>query len=62
MPKGRPALSGTPKQGLLQIRVTDAERTEIDAAAVDAGKPVSTWARETLLDAARSVKKSTKRK
>lgn len=53
MPKGRPALSGTAKQILFQIRVTDSERQLLDSAAGLAGKPTSTWARDLLLTAAR---------
>lgn len=52
MPKGRPALSGVRKLGVLQIRHTDAERALLDAAAALSGKPTSTWARDTLLQIA----------
>jgi len=63
MPKGRPALSGIAKQGLLQIRVTGPERSALDAAASLAGKPTSTWARDELLRLAmEAAAKPTKKK
>ena len=52
MPKGRPALAGTRKFSKLEIRLTDAERASLDAAAAGSGKPTSTWARDTLLQIA----------
>ncbi len=55
MPKGRPAISGERKYGRLAVAVTDAERAELDAAAVKIGKPTSTWARDELLRLAREI-------
>jgi uncharacterized protein (DUF1778 family) len=47
---GRKAISGARKTDRpLRIRLTDAERSAIDRAAREAGKPASTWAREELL-------------
>jgi predicted HicB family RNase H-like nuclease len=53
MPKiGRPKLPKRERRGkLLGVRFTDAERRELDAAANAAGKTLSQWARDTLLDA-----------
>lgn len=53
---GRKAISGTPKsERPLRIRLTDAEREEINLAASACGKTTSAWARELLLGVARRV-------
>ena len=39
----------------LRMLLTVAERTELDYAAAAAGKPLSTWARDLLLAAARAA-------
>jgi len=50
---GRKPLSGEPKTNRpLRIRLTDAERAELDRAAGKLG--TSTWARDLLLQAART--------
>lgn len=47
---GRKAISGEPKTDTpLRIRLTDEERSRLDAAAELAGKPTSAWARDALL-------------
>jgi hypothetical protein len=52
---GRPAFAvGTAKTGVFAIRLSDEDRATIEAAAERAGKPVTGWARETLLAAARA--------
>ncbi len=65
MPKGRPSLSGQPKQEVLQIRLTAGERSRLDNAAGAVGKVTSTWARDELLrlaDAASTAKKPAKKR
>jgi hypothetical protein len=52
---GRKPISGEPKTGELVIRLTDAERAELDRAA--GSIPTSTWARDLLLLAARKPSK-----
>ena len=63
---GRKPLSEEPKTNRpLRVLLTDSERAELDAAAVAAGVPTSTWARDLLLSAARAavpVKKKPARK
>lgn len=54
-PAGRPPLSGESKEQRIVIRATDSERALLDAAAADAGKPTSTWARDELLRLASEV-------
>lgn len=52
--RGRPAATATDKaawRGILSVRITDEERERIERAA--AGQPLSAWARERLLEAAR---------
>lgn len=50
---GRPPKpDGTAKVGMFTLRLSEDERDEIEAAAARAGKPVSQWARETLLASA----------
>lgn len=50
---GRPAFAeGTAKTGVFAIRLSDAERHVILAAADRAKKPITQWAREILLNAA----------
>jgi len=62
-PAGRPPISGDSKEERVVIRVNEAEREQLDAAAALAGKPISTWAREELLRlAAESAKKPARRK
>jgi len=47
---GRPAFEkGTARTGVFTIRISDEERAAIVAAAERAGKPVTQWARETLV-------------
>jgi predicted HicB family RNase H-like nuclease len=47
---GRPAFAeGTARTGVFTIRLSDEERAAIVVAAEHAGKPVTQWARETLL-------------
>jgi uncharacterized protein (DUF1778 family) len=60
---GRPPLSDERKTDTpLKIRLTDAERAELDLAAKAAGEGTSTWARDLLLRAARTKnKKAVKR-
>jgi hypothetical protein len=52
------------KYSQLRIRLTEAERAELDRVAHDAGKGTSTWARDALLDLARDAEspKRTKQK
>lgn len=53
---GRKPLSETAKTNRpLRVLLTDSERVELDTAAVAAGVPTSTWARDLLLSAARSA-------
>ena len=55
---GRKAISGIPKTDRpLRIRLTDPERSTIDAAAKAAGGSTSTWARDVLLKAAEKILK-----
>ena len=46
---GRPPLGDKAKAIVFTIRMSEAERDEIVAAAERAGKPVTQWAREKLL-------------
>lgn len=53
--RGRPRLKESEKKERrvqLAIKLSEAERSTIDAAAVRAGKPSSTWVRELALSAA----------
>jgi hypothetical protein len=51
---GRPPKpEGEAKTNTLRIRMTDAERAELDTAASRAGEETSTWARALLLAGAR---------
>lgn len=59
-PAGRPPLAGKPKEERLEIRFTDDEKREVDAAAARSGKPLATWARDSLLELARAAKKPAK--
>jgi hypothetical protein len=52
---GRRPLSGEPKTTEIAIRLTRAERAELDSAAGNAW--TSTWARDLLLKAARAKSK-----
>jgi len=48
---GRPAFAeGTARTGVFTIRVSDDERAAIVAEAERAGKPITQWAREALLN------------
>lgn len=48
---GRPPLAeGKAKAIVFTLRITEAERAEFDAAAARAGKPVTQWARDRLLE------------
>jgi hypothetical protein len=49
---GRPPVDN-PRISTLSIRLTDAERAAIDAAAEQTGKKAAAWARERLLAAAK---------
>ncbi len=52
--RGRPPLAeGGARDVVFTLRLAEAERDELVAAAERAGKPVTQWARETLLAAAR---------
>jgi hypothetical protein len=49
---GRPPLpNGKAKDVVFTLRLTEAERDDLVAAAKHAGKPVTRWARDTLLSA-----------
>jgi uncharacterized protein (DUF1778 family) len=51
---GRPAFAdGTARTGVFAIRLSDEERAAIEAAAERADKPVTQWARDILVSAAR---------
>jgi hypothetical protein len=51
---GRPAFAeGTAKTGVFAIRLSDDERAAIAEAAARAEKPVTQWAREALIAAAK---------
>ena len=52
---GRKPLTNEVKAGMLLVRVTAAERVELDTAAAAAGKPTSTWVRDLALSAARAT-------
>jgi uncharacterized protein (DUF1778 family) len=53
---GRPAFEeGTARTLVFSIKLSAEERAAIDAAAERAGKPVTQWARETLLSAAQNA-------
>lgn len=49
--------AGVPRQAGLHLRLTDAERRELEAAA--GAEPVSAWARDVLLRAARRGRRRT---
>ena len=62
---GRKPLSEERKYGILQIRLTEPEREELNTAAAAAGVPTSTWLRDLGLFAARAavpVKKPARKK
>lgn len=48
-PAGRPPLAGETKEERLMVRLTSAEKEQIDNAAIAAKKPTATWARDELL-------------
>lgn len=51
---GRPKLEpGAARGNRVQFRLTDAERAEVDAAALRVGQDLSDWVRAVVLDAAR---------
>jgi hypothetical protein len=53
MPRtGRPKLEPSEVRKAFPLRLNDAERRDVEAAAERDGKPTSTWVRETLLRAA----------
>lgn len=53
---GRKAISGVPKSKTpLRMLLTDDERALLDRAAAIAGKPTSTWGRDSLLTLAAEV-------
>lgn len=45
--------TGTAKVGMFTLRLSAEERAAVIAAAERAGKPVTQWAREAVLEAAR---------
>lgn len=53
--------AGERREDTLRIRLTDAERSELDHAAESAGQGTSTWARDVLLQVARGDAVSLKR-
>ena len=55
-------LSDGPKTAQLRILLTASERAELDIAAGSADVPTSTWARNLLLTAARTVAPKAKAK
>lgn len=56
MKMGRPTIEpATRKKTILTLRVSEAECEEIEAAATKQGSKPSSWARETLLQAARQT-------
>jgi len=58
MAPGRKPFSDLPKTDTLRIRLTDLERSELDAAAESLGQGTSTWARDVLLQVARDRRKA----
>jgi predicted HicB family RNase H-like nuclease len=50
---GRPKLPKNEARAVFSVRVSALEKREIEAAAKKAKKPLTQWARETLLSAAR---------
>jgi hypothetical protein len=62
---GRKPLADIAKKAQLRILLTEAELESLTAAAMAAGMPTATWARDLLLSAARAavpVKKPTRKK
>src|SRR5262245_28453104 len=56
-PVGRPPLPvGEARGSLLRIRVNRTEEAAMERAAKAAGKPLGSWARDALLDAARAAR------
>ena len=54
---GRPKLSPSERRGAItQVRLSDAERKRVEAAAKKHGQKLSEWMREILLDNAPSMK------
>ena len=52
-PRGRPPLAkGQERDEVVTIRLRASERARLERAARKAGKPLSTWAREALMDEA----------
>ena len=51
---GRPPLPDGAAKSVFAIRLSDSERDAVKQAAKQAGKPMSQWAREVLLQATRS--------
>ena len=53
---GRPPFAeGTARTVVFTMKLSEEERTAFDAAAAHAGKPVTQWAREALVIAARTT-------
>lgn len=50
---GRPPLPKGEARSVFCLRFSDSERAAVDAAAKKSGEPVTQWARNTLLAAAR---------
>lgn len=59
---GRKPLNESAKASLLQIRLSPAERDELDAAAAIDGKPTSTWLRDIGLALAREMTSANKKR
>ena len=54
---GRPPIAKEKrKAGFLSLRLSEAERDEVDKAATKDAKPTTTWAREILLAEARRIR------
>lgn len=49
---GRPPEAGVARSARLEVRVTEEERAQIEAAARASGQPTQPWARSLLLEAA----------
>jgi len=59
---GRKPLGASPKLWPIQIRLTQEERDELDAAAAIDGKPTSTWLRDIGLALAREMTSAKKKR
>lgn len=52
---GRPPAAGVTRRERIEIRASEAERAELEAAARDAGQTLSDWLRQVGLAAARRL-------